>query len=495
MIFVNIFYVSHSKSPEEIRKIISSSEIAPGVIHTNEIIYNFMNKASNHQNVNYIEMDLNLSNSTYSLLCHKSKNLTNGKETLSNQVFKEQENGENIIAAINGDFFNLETGIPSCCNIANGEIFSTSITKDEEILRPCFSIFENGKVDIDQYIFESSIKLKGRDNEEIQIPIDSINRNDYIENTINIFNSKNNENSVVYLPKEREDALVIIITPQNSDTSFKNLNSIKGKISTIINDPPNTYKILENQIALVAYDEKKNLFSRIFNGMDVEIKFEIIKSSNYTKPSIKHLVTGHEFIIFNGEIPNENYFSKSWSLSSVSSKNHRTALALTKRNTLIILTVDKKDFSKGMSLYELGDFLKSKDVHTAINLDGGGSTSMMVRKPGIHSLENVNFPKENRNIANSIMIKNILPYVFNIKDFYFEDSPQINKTEYKKLNFIAYDINLNPIDIYLIPNLKLTSDVGEFDENKIFHPISESCKGTITIEINGIFKTYDIEII
>ena len=120
---------------------------------------------------------------------------------------------------------------------------------------------------------------------------------------------------------------------------------------------------------------------------------------------------------------------------------------------------------------------------------------MMIRKPGVYYLENVNFPKENRSIANSFMIKNIMPYVFNIKDFYYEDSPQICKTESRKLNFLAYDINLNPIDIYLLPNLKLTSDVGTFDENKIFHPYKKPCKGTITIDIDGISNTYNIEII
>ncbi len=493
--FVNIQNVCNAKSFQETRKTISNIQIAPGVIYVNEIIHNFMGKNSNHQNVNYIEMDLNLLNSTYSLLCHKSKNITNGKDTLSNQVFTEQRNGQNIIAAINGDFFNLETGIPSCSNVVNEEIFSTPVTKDEEILRPCFAIIDDNRVDIDQYIFKNSLTLIDKDSSKIHIPIDSLNRNDYIENTVNIFNHKNNENSVIYLPKDREDALVITIITDNSETSFKNSTTIKGKISNIINDAPATYKLLENELAIVAYDKKKHLFSRALNGMEVEIKFNIIKSSNYTTPEIKHLLTGHEFILYNGEVPNENYFSKVWNSSSVSSKSHRTALGLTKRNTLIIFTVDKKDFSKGMSLNEVGDFLKSKDVYKAINLDGGGSTSMMIRKPGMYPLENVNLPKENRNIANSVMIKNLLPYVSDIQDVHYEDSLQICKTENRKLNFLAYDVNLNPVNVYLIPSLKLTSDVGIFDIDGTFCPFQESRAGTITIEIGNISKTYNIQIV
>lgn len=454
-----------------------------------------MNKKSNHQNINYIEMDLNLIDCTYSLMCHKSKNITNGKETLKNQVMEEQNNGKNIIGAINGDFFNLNSGIPVCNNLINGEFFSTSLTENEEKLRPSFVIFENNHIDIDHYHFKGNINLIDKNSYRTQIKIDSINRNDYIENTINIFNHKNNENSTIYLPKDREDALIILITPDDEDSSFYNEKTIKGKITNIINDPPHTYKISKNEIAIVAYDDKKYLFLKTFINMNIELNFEIKKYSRYPVSKIKHLLTAHEFILHNGQIPDDNYFSKTWNSSSVYSKNHRTAIALTTRNTLMILTVDKKDNFKGMSLTELGNFLKSKDAYKAINLDGGGSTSMMIRELGIHSLKNTNLNREDRSIANSIMITNKLPYTTNIKDFYFHDSPQIDKNETKKLNFIAYDINLNPIDIYLLPNVKLSSDIGIFDSNGVFYPPPYECEVTITIEIDNISKTYNLQVI
>ena len=118
-----------------------------------------MGKQFNHQNINYIEMDLNLINQTYSLMCHKSQNITNGKSTLNDQVNHEQKNGNNIIGAINGDFFNMSNGIPVCSNLINGEIFSTSLTRDEEVMRPCFTIFENNRIDIDNYHFTGYINL------------------------------------------------------------------------------------------------------------------------------------------------------------------------------------------------------------------------------------------------------------------------------------------------------------------------------------------------
>lgn len=440
-------------------------------------------------------MDLSLINNTYSLLCHKSQNLTNGKATLSDQVHHEQKNGKNIIGAINGDFFNLSNGIPVCSNLINGEIFSTSLSKDEEVMRPCFAIFENNRIDIDNYHFTGYINLIDNNSYKTQINIDSINREDYIENTINIFNCKNNDSSTIFLPKDKEDSLIISIIPDNSKSSFYNRNLITGKIKEIIHDHSNTYKMQEDEIVIVAYDKKKDLFNKSFPNMNVEINFEVRKSSNYSTPKIKHLLTGHEFILYDNQIPSTNYFSRTWTSWSSSCKTHRSALALTNRNTLIILTVDKKDDFKGMSLCELAQFLKSKGAYKAINLDGGGSTSMMIREPGIYSLKNINLPRENRKISNSIMITNNMPYTQDVENFYFHDSPKININEKRKLNVVSYDKNFNPVDIYILPNLKLSSDVGHFDLNGVFHPKPYPCKGTITIELNNISKTYEIEII
>lgn len=395
------------KSFKENRQIISSTILSSGVTHTNEIIHNFMNKKSNLQNINYIEMDLNLINSSYSIMCSKSKGITNGKETLMNQILNENKNGVEILGAINGDFFNLINGIPVCNNIINGEFFSTSLTKDEEILRPCFGIFENETINIDHYHFNGKINFINKLNYKTSVKIDSINRNDYIENTINIFNFKNNNNSSIYFPKEKEDALLILIEPDDGDTSFKNLKTIKGKITNIIQDPEQTYKISKNQIALVAYNDKRHLLPHLIEGMNVEINFEIRNSTNYSIHAIKHLITAHEFIIKNGIIQNKDYFSKTWSIMSAYSKNHRSAIALTDRNTLIFLTVDKKDSFKGMSLPEVGEFLKSKNAHTAINLDGGGSTSMIIKDTLTNEFKISNLPREDRAISNSIMIKRI----------------------------------------------------------------------------------------
>lgn len=63
---------------------------------------------------------------------------------------------------------------------------------------------------------------------------------------------------------------------------------------------------------------------------------------------------------------------------------------------LLLVTVDGRQpgWSVGMRLDELGRLLLALGAQDAINLDGGGSTAMVVRRPGSYSLRVVNRPSD-----------------------------------------------------------------------------------------------------
>jgi exopolysaccharide biosynthesis protein len=73
------------------------------------------------------------------------------------------------------------------------------------------------------------------------------------------------------------------------------------------------------------------------------------------------------------------------------------------KEELMFITIDgRQKQAEGMNLYELQDFLLSIGCIDAINLDGGGSTTMWTRKDGV-----VNFPSDNngeRPVANALLI-------------------------------------------------------------------------------------------
>ncbi|MBO4446945.1 MAG: phosphodiester glycosidase family protein [Bacteroidales bacterium] len=75
----------------------------------------------------------------------------------------------------------------------------------------------------------------------------------------------------------------------------------------------------------------------------------------------------------------------------------RTAIALTEGNHLILMVVDgRSSYSNGMSARQLTQFLANNfNPQYALNLDGGGSSTMCVRGEGASTTNIVNYPCDN----------------------------------------------------------------------------------------------------
>lgn len=93
----------------------------------------------------------------------------------------------------------------------------------------------------------------------------------------------------------------------------------------------------------------------------------------------------------------------------VENRHPRTAVAVTKDNKLLLITIDGRNSrAQGFSLQELTKVLKWSGAVDALNLDGGGSTTFYVEGEGV-----VNYPSDNkafdhegeRRVANIIYIK------------------------------------------------------------------------------------------
>jgi exopolysaccharide biosynthesis protein len=93
-------------------------------------------------------------------------------------------------------------------------------------------------------------------------------------------------------------------------------------------------------------------------------------------------------------------------------RHPRSAVGVRKNGEIILLTVDgRNENSAGMSLFELTKVMRWLGCVDAINLDGGGSTTLWVNKFGANGV--VNFPSDNkkwdhegeRKVANVILLK------------------------------------------------------------------------------------------
>jgi hypothetical protein len=75
--------------------------------------------------------------------------------------------------------------------------------------------------------------------------------------------------------------------------------------------------------------------------------------------------------------------------------NPRTAVGIDKDGRTLFLAVfdgRQKGISEGITLYELGRFFLDLGAYHALNMDGGGSTTMVLQDPGTGRYELVNTP-------------------------------------------------------------------------------------------------------
>ena len=93
-------------------------------------------------------------------------------------------------------------------------------------------------------------------------------------------------------------------------------------------------------------------------------------------------------------------------------RHPRTAVVVTNTNRVLLVTVDGRDANAaGMSLIELRKILKWLDAKDALNLDGGGSTTLWIHNQPDNGV--VNYPSDNkiwdhageRKVANVVLIK------------------------------------------------------------------------------------------
>jgi exopolysaccharide biosynthesis protein len=114
-----------------------------------------------------------------------------------------------------------------------------------------------------------------------------------------------------------------------------------------------------------------------------------IKLVGQPGPDETEVVAGNTILVRDGEpVPQQNKV-----------RHPRTAAGLNVQGTrLILLVVDgrKPDIAVGMNYDELAAELIRLGCHTALNLDGGGSSLMAVRQPDGTGHQILNFPTDGR---------------------------------------------------------------------------------------------------
>lgn len=293
---------------------------------------------------NIYAVEVDLKNPSINLSTVIATNKLSGYETMSAMVKRTTTANKNIVAAINGDFYDGH-GRPTNTQIIDGEI----VKKPNK--RPVLLFNKNNEIDINR------VRYNGR----------VISHSDSIY--INGINRMRGENELIFYNKYHGESTgtnkygtEVILKQVSSPAVNTNLKAVVIAKSA---REGNTAIDSDNYV-LSAHGTASEKLSSIGIGDTLHLKHEL---SGTGLTDLTGAIGGSNIIIENGASLNE------WP-----ERHPRTAVGYNKDKTkLYLVAVDGRQAqSVGMTLAELGNYMLTTPIFNAINLDGGASTTMII---------------------------------------------------------------------------------------------------------------------
>ncbi|MGN7479368.1 S-layer homology domain-containing protein [Solibacillus silvestris] len=372
MVFALIFSTPQFASAAQSTN--DSYPLSPGVKYSN-----YTHKGSKTNVVNHLEVDLSNSFTKISLGLPTPVNTLMTTTQHANSHSKE---GNRVVGAINSNFYNMTDGYPLYLISQNNNIITPSVISSSSsnyVSQPiAFGITKDGNGEIAYYNSKINVTYNGETNE------------------VNGLNVKRADNeAVIYTPQNHSSmtpnggkGMEFIVETGNTVGSTKFGQTLTGKVT-----------------AIRGYDDEtkakipRNGFVLSFNGSTWGDKYRGIKigdeiSVNF---SIDNRWMDAQFMMASGPLlvmDGKKNVTMNESSSRARETAPRTAIAISKdKKKVHLITVDGRvSSSAGMTLTQFADYLVSLGVDRAINLDGGGSTTMGIRKYGSNTVVLANTP-------------------------------------------------------------------------------------------------------
>lgn len=395
---------------------------------------------------------------------------TNGVVT-KNQSVTALAKEAGAVAAVNGDFFQMKEKAPIGITVQSGELVTSpaqtnsmygfGLTKDG---RPLFTLFG----------FDGTVTAPTG----VQFQLFGLNKPTYLS-TGNVNSDVNRLN---------------MFTPRWGAQSRGSLPGLTGVVEMVVeNGLVKEFRvdqlgtaIPQNGYVLVGHGTAGQFLTANFKiGDPVQVSYQVSPE----KDNLQAAVGGQALLVQDGK--RRPYFSH-----NISGNHARTAVGASQDGkTLYFVVVDGGSASRGMTQEELADFMISIGAWTALNLDGGGSSTIAVRQLGDQAVSLLNAPvyTTQRAVPTGIGIFSTAPAgaFAGLK----VTGPQILLVGMKKA-FAAkgYDEHFNP---YTVQQGDITwtisPDLGYFEGNVL--RTTGSGDARVKASYNGVTQEYPVKIL
>jgi exopolysaccharide biosynthesis protein len=223
----------------------------------------------------------------------------------------------------------------------------------------------------------------------------------------------------------------------------------------------------------------------LMDNFKEEDPVEINITTNPDWNSLKMSVTGASILVKDGKIPEKFSFD----LPYISQKNPRTAVGSSKDGKqLILVTVDgRQNSSIGMTQREIALLMQQLGAYNALNLDGGGSTTMVARTPGTNNIEVVNSPSDGglRGISTALGVFSVAPPAPLAGLIIEADDTNVFVNTSRAFKVAGYDKYYNPVQIKPEEVKWSVSGIQGSFKGNVFYPKSVG-EGKIIAQVGDV---------
>jgi len=359
--------------------------VRPGVVHR------FLMRRGGPWQIHVLEIDCRRKDLV--IESARALDLVHGRETTSSIVARKSNSLKKVVAGVNADFFDLKTGETVNNQVVQGVIARAlipqmSATGEYRGRRSQIAFTLEGRPLLEQFVFDGKILWPAGQ----VTTVGGINvvraRTEFV-----LFNSYIGKTTPADSLSRGVVELALVDAGNRRDTL---LAVVSGGLRS-----GGETRIPQNGMVLSTFRRQGLLDSvGVRTGDTLKVCLGFLPS----RPRLRSLVGGIPRIVLDGRniagIP--EYLEGAG--PEFSSRRHpRTGVGFSRDSSLVyFVTVDgRQESSVGMSLPEFADLMISLGVYQGLNLDGGGSTTMVVEEKVVNTPSD---PTGERPVANCLLL-------------------------------------------------------------------------------------------
>lgn len=291
--------------------------------------------------------------------------------------------GFTATAGVNGSFFTMSNGVPMGCVVTDGMIRSSGN-----------SAAVGFRADGSAVIGYPGLEIRAVFPNGADVPI-SYNKALTKPDGLVLYSRDFDAETRSVLPSYN---LVL----SASDPGFSLQGTVAATVTEIVDDGKSCAIPEGGMVLSLAEDSPYQSASDAIRAAQPGDRLVFTASISSEWANVSFACAGDDMLVRDGKALTE------FTLDSADDRAARTAVGLKPDGTLVLYTVDGRQsgHSAGLTLPELADRMAGLGCVTALNLDGGGSTTFAARRPGESALSTLNRPSdgEARKCANFIFL-------------------------------------------------------------------------------------------